>query len=178
MGKARFRKRLLSSTIASCFVLGALSLTATPAHADPSWLLPVGVNVGGALHPNGVPGGAIIGGEASLAHVSWSNTRFVQYPDSWEGGYVDMVYDHAAKRSRFTVGPEVGVLFVGIDGGFVGQFGGGAFHPGFAFRPLLTLGFLSIYGRFGWIPGDPEVNRFTEIGVLLKWPIGLDERYP
>ena len=133
------------------------------------WLFPVGINVGAGLHDNGAPTGAVFGGEASaaLVAVAW------KVPTFWRGGYVDGLYDFGTKRARFSIGPEAGFAFLGIDGGFVVQTGDGAVRPGFAVRPLLTFGIVSAYARFVDIPGDPVVDQTWELGALVKWPIGL-----
>lgn len=148
----------------------ATTLASARARADDDqWVFPVGVNVGGALHDHALPAGVVLGAEASAARVAaaW------RVPTFWRGAYVDGLYDFGARRGRVGVGPEIGVAFLGLDAGFVAQLGDGALRPGFAVRPMLTVGLVTLYARFVDVPGDSVVNRTWELGALFKWPIGI-----
>src|SRR5262245_53702515 len=54
--------------------------------------------------------GATLGGEAS----------FVGVRDAlWAGAYLDVAHAFAADETRLSVGPEVGLRFLGVDAGYV-----------------------------------------------------------
>jgi hypothetical protein len=129
--------------------------------------LPVGVNAGSVSHPTGASGG-FVGGEASIV-------LFPVGHGLWDGLYADFVYDGATQRTRVSPGLEVGYLFLGFDGGPVFQLGDPALRTGFEIRPMLSLGVVHFYGRWGWLNGDPQDNSFTEVGVLVKYPIFLTD---
>ncbi|MBI5537227.1 MAG: hypothetical protein HY898_31185 [Deltaproteobacteria bacterium] len=128
------------------------------------WYLPVGLNVGGAFHHESR--GMILGAETSVAYYrrGW-----------WMGVYTDVLRDFGNDRTRWSVGPELGFSFVGIDGGFLTQLGEDKVYTGYQIRGLVTMSLLSLYGRGGWLPSHPSEQGFAEVGVLLKIPIPLWE---
>ncbi len=129
-----------------------------------SWFLPVGVSGAYAIHKQASDGFA--GGlELSLVHDS----EF-----SWQGAYVDLVRDFAADRTRVSLGPEIGVGFLGIDGGYLLDTGHGYTRHGFCVRPMFTLGVAMLYARLGELYGV-ERESVGEIGILLKFPVLLHE---
>jgi hypothetical protein len=129
------------------------------------WFLPVGASVGSVWHPTGAQD-AFGGAEASVV-------LFPVGHGSWSGIYADVVYDGAARRTRTSAGLEVGYLFLGVDGGPFLQLGDPAVRAGMEVRPMLSFGFVHFYGRWGWLWNSPGDDRFTEVGVLLKFPIFL-----
>jgi hypothetical protein len=157
---------LLAALLASI-----VSVSARSAGATDRVVVPVGMNVGGALHSGSASGGAIIGAEVSVVQYEASSGWF-KTPEEWHGGYVDFLYDGGTGRTRLSIGPEIGNSIFGIDGGFVAAFGGGRLHPGFAVRPMLTLGIIALVVRIGDVPGDSVTGRYEEIGLLLKYPFG------
>lgn len=134
-------------------------------HISSGWYLPVGLNLGAGLHPD-LHHGFQIGGEVSFAYLD--ARKFI-----WGGGYVDVLRDLGAKSTRFSIGPEFGWSFIGIDAGYMGDIRDGDYHHGMTIRLLLTISIVSIYGRWGHVFGLDEESDFGEVGVLLKAPIPL-----
>jgi hypothetical protein len=130
----------------------------------PGWYLPVGVNTGlsgigaGSL-------GAIVGAEASVVNLA-------KYY-AWYGAYADVGYITNTNALRFSVGPEIGLWFFGVDGGFLDIVENGRSRTGYTIRPLLTLGAISIYGRWDHTFENGGVDS-GQIGLLLKYPIPLE----
>jgi hypothetical protein len=120
----------------------------------------------------------IFGGEVS---VSRSHFTLYSIPYLWYGAYADGVYDGAASRGRFTVGPELGAGPLGIDGGLVATTSG---DLGWGFRLLLGVGYVFGYARWLYVDDPRTPSRSTpihEFGVLLKYPLrpfGLDDGLP
>jgi hypothetical protein len=88
----------------------------------------------------------------------------------WGGAYLDAVYDFGTERVRFSLGPEFGFLFLGVDAGLVLDVGEGKARHGFVVRPMLAVRWVFPYVRFGTVKGDDPYN-FSEVGVLLKYPL-------
>jgi|SRR5690554_969196 len=57
----------------------------------------------------------------------------------WAGAYLDAVYDSGADRVRLSVGPEVGFLLLGVDGGFMVETGERGSSYGVVVRPMIAL---------------------------------------
>jgi hypothetical protein len=133
--------------------------------------LPVGINLGGALHPS-IKGGSgfLFGGEVSAVYHSHDPHPL------WAGGYVDVLRDFGAGSTRFSIGPEFGWAFVGIDAGYLGQIRKGVYHHGFVGRFMLSIGLVTAYARWGHLFDDPTERNFGEFGALLKFPIPLRTR--
>lgn len=127
------------------------------------WYLPVGVSTGLSLH--GKVGG-YLGGELSLVHLDGQSLF-------WLGGYTDVLHDFLVDTTRATVGPEIGIGPFGLDGGLLLDLSRTGPRPGFALRPVLSLSWLSLTGRVGYLaaPGGHEV--FGEAGLLFKVPVHL-----
>jgi hypothetical protein len=125
------------------------------------WYLPIGVSTGLTLH--GKVGG-YLGGELSFVHLE-GRSLF------WIGGYTDVLHDFLVDTTRATVGPEIGIGSLGLDGGFLLELSRTGARPGFALRPVLSLPWLSLTGRIGYLaaPGGHEV--FGEAGLLFKVPV-------
>lgn len=87
----------------------------------------------------------------------------------WGGGYVDALYDTGTQRVRVSLGPELGLFCVGLDGGPVFDIGDGKIQPGFVIRPMIALKFVFPYARFGVRVGG-DASSYSELGVLLKVP--------
>lgn len=128
------------------------------------WTL-VGANFGyAATLGNRGPAGVLLGGEISKAHLGRT---------FWYGGYADALYDRDAARTRLSFGPEVGFGVVGLDGGPLVRIDEGGVRAGVTVRPVLSVGLVSAYVRFGWLPGDARQDTFVEAGVLLKVPLPI-----
>jgi hypothetical protein len=133
-------------------------------HFPEGLFLPVGFGVAGAAHPN-APTALSLGLEASV----------VVFPvghGNWIGAYTDLYHEPKNELTRASLGVESGFTFIGVDGGLVMQASENGTHWGGVVRPMFTLGFLSLYARWGWLKGDED---FREIGCLLKFPIHLME---
>lgn len=130
----------------------------------PGWYLPVGASLASVTRTRSGTGLAV-GAEASAVCLL-GNLQ-------WAGAMADVVYDVDARRARMSAGPEIGLLFFTLDGGFVVDVGDGSTGVGAVVRPMLSLGFVHAYARWGWLAGDAPDPRFREVGVLLKWPFVL-----
>ncbi len=156
--------------VVAFFLVTALGWSAK-AHADmgphisSGWYLPVGLNLGASLHPK-VHHGFLVGGEVSFVHLGAKKLI-------WAGGYVDALHDLGAKATRFSFGPEFGWSIVGIDAGYMGDVRDGEYHHGMTIRAMLTLGIVTLYGRWGHVFGLERESDFGEIGFLFKAPIPL-----
>jgi hypothetical protein len=132
-----------------------------PTPSPRAWTVPLGLATGWSIHRNAADG-AYLGFEVSVARTQ---TRSLL----WLGGYGDVVRDFAAKTTRLSAGPEIGVGPFGLDGGYLIELWPGGHRQGFVVRPLISTSLLAITGRFGHFTGSaPET--FGEVGVLLKVP--------
>jgi hypothetical protein len=127
-----------------------------------AWYLPIGLTAGAVARSHG--SGGVLGAEASFV-------RFPMANDYFAGAYVDALYDFGNRRTRLSLGPELGLRVFGLDGGPALQIGDGRTDVGWYARGFFTVGFFSIYARTGSFPGAPDPRAFLEGGVLLKWPI-------
>ncbi len=154
----RFVRLLVGSWAALAVVASAEGASA---HGFPNaniWM-PVGLSTGYSLHDDG-PNGALLGPELSLVHIT--NDAI------WYGGYTDFVWDLGSDRQRFSIGPEFGWTFVGLDAGYVLEQGDRIRH-GVALRPLLTIAVVSVGFRGVKVFGDGG-ETLGEISVLVKLP--------
>ena len=152
--------------VIGAFVLATLGPRIARGDAAPkfnnAWFVPVGVSGALALHAD-APAGFAGGAEVSVVH----NDDY-----DWLGAYADVVHDFAVDATRLSIGPELGEGFAGIDGGYLFEVGNGRTRHGVTVRPMLSLGFVMLYGRVGWLGGqDPET--LGEVGLLFKYPIEL-----
>lgn len=119
------------------------------------------MTAGGVARTHG--SGGVLGAEASLVRFPVANEYFA-------GAYVDALYDFGNRRTRLSLGPEIGFRLFGLDGGPALQIGEGRTDLGWYARGFFTMGFFSIYARTGSFPGAPDPRAFLEGGVLLKLP--------
>jgi hypothetical protein len=165
------------TAVVACVVvaLGASSARA----GDDQVFVSFGFTGGVALHPE-LANGGVIGGEASAGifgvehgHGGGSEPAILSLSGSpyWFGGYADVVRDFGSDTTRFTIGPEVGRSYVGVDGGLLVDVGDTT-HLGASGRVVATLSAVALYARAGFIldSGAPE-SHFIELGVLLKVPL-------
>jgi hypothetical protein len=165
------------SVFLGCVCGATITASSGAAVAEPNYapipteglFVPVGINLGGALHPS-IEGGSgfLFGGEVSLAYYRWG-----RYGPFWGGGYVDVLRDFGAGATRFSTGPEFGWGPIGIDLGYLGQVRSGVYSHGFTGRFLLTIVFVTAYARWGHLFDDPRERNFGELGALLKFPIPI-----
>jgi hypothetical protein len=161
-----------ASLAAASIALATFALAA-PASADagPKFekaiFLPVGVNVGAAIHPK-LKTGFLFGGDLSAVFI---NGSFF-----WAGGFADALGDFGLKAFRYNLGPEVGIGPLGFDTGYSGELRAGTYRHGLSMRVHLTIAFIGLYGRWGHRFGDPTEPNFGEVGVLFKFPALLWEK--
>ncbi len=159
-----------SMGVVASWVQGAVAeeqLTGAPVEvpAKVAWYLPLGFNVGAAVHQH-APLGLTLGAEISgvLLSRNWS----------WFGVYADALHDFGTKENRGSVGLELGYRYLGIDGGYLlVRESDGSYGHGVVVRPLATTGLVSLFGRLGYVLTG-ERRAFVEVGALLKYPIDLD----
>lgn len=130
------------------------------------WFVPVGVNVGLALHDE-YENSYLIGGEASLVYLE--NTRMM-----WGGGFVDGLWDDSSGTYRFCAGPEFGMMFGGVELGYLVERYAEEWYHGVRAGIVATVAFLSVYGRVGFLFGNPDEPTIGELGVLVKLPLPLE----
>jgi hypothetical protein len=155
----------------SLIVVAVVSLVLLPARAGADagpkiasgWYLPVGLVLGGSAHADR-PDGFVLGAEVSGAHVDVDS-------GFWYGGYLDALWDFGPDALRFSLGPEIGVGPVGLDGGYLGEIHAGTYTHGFQLRLLVTLGFVAAYARWGHQFRHPGEEDFGEFGLLVKFPV-------
>lgn len=161
---------VLSKTLAG---VAALALLASQAIADVAPPLGsgihglVGANLGAALHGQG-KSGALVGVEASAAWLDPDRSLW------WGGGYLDVLRDVGTGVWRSGVGPEFGWGPFGLDFGLAMRWQDGV-RVGWQVRPMLTLGVLSVYGRWESVAGEPG-GGFLELGLLIKAAVREPER--
>jgi hypothetical protein len=92
----------------------------------------------------------------------------------WVGAYVDAAHAFSLDETRLSLGPELGVRFLGLDGGYLASFGREPSpQHGVTVRPMLTFGVVTAYFRSSWLLGA-HADWLGELGVLLKVPIVID----
>lgn len=128
---------------------------------ESAWFLMGGAMGGGSFGSPG--GGGFAGGELSLA---WTRSGV------WAGLYGDASYDFGHGATTLTLGPELGWLLLGLDGGLGVRLGrSDQAELGAQVRGLLTLGNVALFGRYGHWPGSARDKHVGQVGVLLKLPL-------
>jgi hypothetical protein len=163
-------------------VLVALALSPSAAGADDgeedSLFVAAGPLLGAAIHDG--PNGLLVGGELSLGWIHFGHNDTDK--PFWLGAYTDVLYDTGTDTGRVSVGPELGYLMLGFDGGLVRELGDTE-RWGFAGRGsisipvtwkeptkhprLTTVTTVSFYFRAVTWRDEPAAH--TELGVLVKW---------
>ncbi len=150
----------LSALSVASFSGGAARADAAPKPESGLWGS-LGVPLGLGVHRG--PNQFFFGAEASLFHL---NRDF-----RWLGGYADIVAEPSSEAVRVSVGPEIGMAVLGIDGGYVRELGGAKRH-GFAVRPMLSLAFTTLAFRIGHFPGE-KGGSYGELTLLVKVPFEI-----
>jgi hypothetical protein len=124
-----------------------------------------GVTVGGGwTHESGTD--FTLGGEVSV--LFWHEAMYA-------GLVVDGLYDWQRGGARLMVGPELGLGYFGIDGGYVRDFAGGGAHGG-AVRGFISVGIAALYVRYTALYHAPDS---VDFGLMLKLPLPVwQKRYP
>ena len=81
-----------------------------------------------------------------------------------------MLYDQGLHRTRFSIGPELGLGPFGVDFGYVRELGANP-EQGWRVRGLLSAVFITAYAGPGRIRTDTQPFDFWEAGLLFKTPI-------
>lgn len=175
--------RRLSSAILAAALIGSLARTAAADQNENALLVSAGANLGLSMH-DVASSGFVLGGEASLVLLHLENDESEHGGDapgvpmigtpSWLGLYGDVVRDTGSDTTRFSIGPEIGHGILGIDGGLLAQVGDES-RWGVTVRPVLTIGVVALYGRWGHFYDDLPETDFVEAGLLLKWAFPLWE---
>lgn len=126
--------------------------------ARPAWYVLGGVTGGATVTSDR---GGYVGGELSVARLNEGR---------WFGLYGDGYYDFGIKRTYTTGGIELGYKMFGIDAGGAARFGGDKVEPGLTGRLFVTVGILSIYGRYAWFDALRN-DHVVQVGALLKLPL-------
>ncbi len=74
-----------------------------------------------------------------------------------------------AKRTRVSIGPQPGLYFLGIDGGYVAQWSDAGVQHGIVGRFLLSYFFIHAFVRVGRLSGNTPLTS-VEAGGMLKTP--------
>jgi hypothetical protein len=164
-----------ATLMAAVFSLGAMMRSAAAGRYVSKLYVNPGVTVGGcgSLEPlgGGKTAGTVLGGELSVVVVNKKIERFRRAWDVVYGGVMfDGLYDFTRHGTRFTMGPELGMAFWGIDGGYLVEVKKRRIFHGAAVRFYASLGVLAAYVRYGMLA---ETRDFVEAGILLKVPLGL-----
>lgn len=150
----------------------------------PGWFLLPGLSLGGAatlVASAPARWTFTLGGEVSAAYL-WGTT--------WAGVYADGQWSTPGDRGRLGVGAEVGWAMVGVEAGWVAQLAppsaGQPAHHGLRLGALATTGAVSWYLRWVHLPAQAgggashlahlAVQNTVELGLLLKWPVGLSDQ--
>ena len=157
----------MKAHIFSCFFLYATGMTAKAQEepfqigTKPYHFISTGLTTGASLSGKG--NGGFVGLETSYVRA---------HKGTWFGLYTDALYDFGQQASTITIGPELGILMFGIDGGL-----GVQIRPkeetilGFQARTMLSLGFFSLFYRYGVWPEENTLRGVHQIGITLKSPI-------
>ena len=132
---------------------------------QPVWYLMGGVTTGATVAA--ADRGGFVGGEASVVRLSRGGRFF--------GFYGDGYYAFGVDRSYTTTGVELGYKFLGVDGGGAARIGSGRVEWGATGRLFLTLGIVSVYGRYAIFP-DPLLQgneHVIQVGALVKVPFAI-----
>ncbi len=121
-----------------------------------------GLTTGGSFGSHG--GGYYLGGEVSAAWL---------FEGVWGGVYADAAYDFGQGATTVSLGPEVGWMVLGLDGGLAARFGRQDDPElGFHVRGVVALGLFSLYGRYGGWPGaGGALEHVGQVGITLKLPV-------
>lgn len=131
------------------------------------WYVPAGIATGITMQELGDRHG-FLGVEVSAVYCDiGANLLELR----WLGLYADAYWVGKLDEIRFTVGPELGWMVVGLDVGYVGvaTFDGGYTH-GMAARIVLTASILAVYFRWDWLVHEKD---YGELGILVKFPFRI-----
>ena len=125
---------------------------------ESSWFLFGGVGGGGSFHSAGT--GGFAGAELSTFRLKHSR---------WFGAYADGQYDFQSRAFAASLGPKLGYKFLGLGSGLSAQFGEGGPIFGPHASLMLTVGVLTISGRYSYFPEFEE--QVVQVGMTIKLPL-------
>jgi hypothetical protein len=116
---------------------------------------------------------SVLGAAALLAGLAWSPAA--RADEGTTRTYAVMLGPNVGgsqglSRTRFSVGPEVGLGPFGVDFGFVRELGADP-RQGWRVRGVLSAVFISAYAGPGLIQAGEQKVDFWEAGLLFKTPI-------
>jgi hypothetical protein len=149
---------------------------------DGGIFLSTGLNLGTSIHDEAF--GLIVGGEVS-AGIGWVREKEDDTPNAgseswnlgeprWLGVYFDAMRDFKTDTTRLSFGPEGGAMILGLDGGPMVELGEGESRWGFTVRPVITVSWVAVYGRWNHFFDGMEENS-VEFGILAKYPFMLHD---
>ncbi len=125
---------------------------------ESAWNLFGGISGGGSFQSAG--NGGFTGANVSLFRLKHGR---------WIGAFASGQYDFPARSFMALGGAEIGYKIVGIDAGLATRFdeGGPSFGP--QGSALLTVGVISLFGRYIYWPESEE--QVFQVGLTLKVPL-------
>lgn len=133
------------------------------------WYLSAGLSTGAVVRAGGA--GYLLGAELSLSHFAGT-----ERPPRWGGLMADVLWDAGRGQLHADIGPQLGILWFGLDGGYALEaFGPRGLRHGVQARLVTTAALVGLYARAGaWFDRDREV--YGHFGVLIKIPTPLGAR--
>jgi hypothetical protein len=116
--------------------------------------------------------GFVLGGELSFVVTHVKDNKSLVPEMIWYGAYADVIHDYGSDQTRASIGPEVGFMMVGVDGGLLAQLSDES-RVGFTIRPVVTFGVLALYVRHNRFADSLPDNKTWEAGVLIKYVKGF-----
>lgn len=131
--------------------------------SPPQKYLSTGLTTGASFTPSG--NGVYLGGECNYVRLK---------KQFWMGVYTDAVYDFGQAAATVTLGPKIGLLAFGLDGGLGLRTNlKDQTELGFQTRAMLNLGLFSLYYRYGGWPDSGVITSTHQTGISLKMPFPL-----
>ena len=117
----------------------------------------------------GLTGGGNLGAPSGSGFVGLESSYTVATTGKWVGATTGISVDVGQGQTLFTLGPKVGVLAFGVDGGLgvrtIREFG---FDMGVQVRPQLNR-LLAIFYRYGYWPSENGLPHVS-VGLTVKLP--------
>lgn len=142
---------------------------------DKKFPVPVCIGIGPTVSFDTVKGYTSFGGEFSVFSFYLKRGRNFDLPLFFGGIYSDYLYQTQSGRSRFSLGPELGFLMFGIDGGIVYTLKDGGKGYGYTLRPFVVFPHKSFkylypvfFYRFLSVNESGEKVKSHELGLSVK----------
>jgi len=141
-----------------------------------------GLHLEGWYGKVGIESGVVFARERGASPILGATATFVRVNEhlEWYGLQGDLLVDWNGDRAagaRWSLGPELGVAFYGIDLSYFGERTDGDTHHGFQARAKLTLGLVAVYFRGAYaLSGEDESSLETGLQVKLPVFIARDRR--